>query len=426
MITYDIIIPFWRKEGIMYIRELNIEEFNSFAENNEYSTYHQTVDYAILKASYGYEYEIIGYVDNDNNIYAAALVLVKLIDGYLYAYIPEGPLIDYSNGKLVNDFTESLIKYYKKEDIAFIKINPPIVMGTINKKTHERKYNDNYKLVDNLLKAGWTKGEDNLYFDSILPRISPIVDLDNYDDSKLNKNARNKYNKGVRKGLVLELGNIDSLKYLSEFTKKKTSKDDFYFNDYYNVFIKNHKADLFVVSIDYEKYTINSQAAYKKELDKNSRLKDKVIKKPGTRNINTKMNSDKTLLSYKEDIAIASKYLLKNEKTVIAAALVIKNGDTINIRISGYDKNFASFSPNYFLYHEILKYYHNEYKYADLNGMTGDLSKECKYHGLNQFKIGFNPTINEYAGEFDIIINKHIYNKLKTKGLLDKEFKNNK
>lgn len=407
----------------MFIRELSPKEFENYANKNEYSNYHQTGEYALLKVSNNYEYEYIGYLDDDNNIYAAALVLVKLLDGYLYAYIPEGPLMDYSNGKLVEDFTKALIKYYKKEHIAFIKINPSIILGTIDRKTHIRSYNDNFKLTNNIVNAGFTKCEDSINFESILPRINPIIDLDEYSEDNLNKNTRNKIKKGIRKGLTIELGTEKDISYLSEFTKRKTNKNDFYFNDYYNIFAKEEKADLFLVSIDYNKYILNSQEAYTKELNKNSLLREKVIRKPGTRNINTKMNSDKTLLSYKEDIALATKYVLEKEKTFIAAALVIKHNDKITIRISGYDKKFGTFSPNYFLYNEILKYYKGKYKYADLNGITGDFSKESKYHGLNEFKIGFNPTIYEYAGEYDLIINKSTYSYLKKKGIYQKEFK---
>ena len=406
----------------MYIRELSPKEFENYAKTNEYDNYHQTGEYALLKVSNDYEFEYIGYVDDDNNIYAAALVLVKLIDGYLYAYIPEGPLMDYSDGKLVQDFTKALIKYYKKEHITFIKINPSIKIGTIDIKTHQRKYNDNYKLANNLIEAGFKKCDDTIYFESILPRINPIINLDNYDESVLNKNTRNKIRKGQRKGLTIEIGNATDTSYLQEFTKRKTNKNDFYFNDYYNCFAKSDKADLFLVKIDYNKYIVNSQEAYQKELNKNTKLKEKVIRTPGTRNINTKMNSDKTLLSYKEDIALATKYVLENTNTCIAAALVIKHNDTITIRISGYDKKFGTFSPNYFLYNEIFKYYKGKYKYADLNGITGDFSKENKYHGLNEFKLGFNPTIYEYTSEYDLIINKSTYNYLKRKGLYDKEF----
>ena len=121
----------------MNIRELTIEEFENFAVNNKLNNFHQTFDYALLKAENDYEYEIIGYC-KDEKIYAAALVLVKLIDGYLYAYIPEGFLIDYENYELLESFTKALYMYYKKEDITFIKINPRIVLSETNAKQIEK------------------------------------------------------------------------------------------------------------------------------------------------------------------------------------------------------------------------------------------------------------------------------------------------
>ena len=122
-----------KERGInMHIRELTVDEFNSFAKENELSTYHQTVEYALLKIEHEYEYEIIGYIGDDGKIKAAAIVLVKLLNGYLYAYIPEGMLIDFHDERLVKSFTNELLKYYKKESISFIKINPPVVVSEID------------------------------------------------------------------------------------------------------------------------------------------------------------------------------------------------------------------------------------------------------------------------------------------------------
>ena len=138
------------------------------------------------------------------------------------------------------------------------------------------------------------------------------------------------------------------------------------------------------------------------------------------------MNSDKTLMSYKGDIALANKYLLNNEKIYCAGALVIKWQDQITILVSGYDKKYKDFAPNYFLYYEILMYYKGKYKYACLNGISGDFSKTGKYKGLNSFKLGFDPDIYEYIGEFDLILNKINYYFLNKKNLINKEFKKNK
>ncbi len=54
--------------------------------------------------------------------------------------------------------------------------------------------------------------------------------------------------------------------------------------------------------------------------------------------------------------------------------------------------------------------------------MTGDLNSNNLYYGLNQFKIGFNPEVYEYIGEYDLIINENDYSYLKETGTLAKEF----
>ena len=409
----------------MYIREISLTEFKEFAENNEYANFRQTLSYAVLKAENDYEYEIIGYCDNDNNIYAAAVVLVKLIDGYLYAYIPSGFLADYTNEGLITEFTEALYKYYKKEAIVFIKINPSVPIADINPKNHNINYNDNYHIVRTLEKAGYNKIIEQNGFESVLPKVNALIDLDNFNINNLSKNTKNKIRKGIRKGLTIEKGTIDNINILKEFVKKKIKRSEYYYNDYFNIFSKENAVDYFLISIDYDKYIINSQDAYNKELKKNQFLNEKVINNPNDKNINTKMNSDKTLNAYKNDIAIASKNILENNKEYIAAALVIKYKNTATIIISGYDKKYKDFAPNYYLYYELCNYYQNEFKYLDLNGLTSDFSINNRYYGLNNFKLGFNPKVYEYIGEFDLIINNRVYNHLVKKGLLEKEFKNN-
>ena len=95
----------------------------------------------------------------------------------------------------------------------------------------------------------------------------------------------------------------------------------------------------------------------------------------------------------------------------------------VHIVISGYSKLYGNLNPNYFLHNEIIKYYKKEYKYLDLNGLTGDFNTSNPYKGLNDFKIGFNPSIYEFIGEFDLVINQKKYDFLLSTGMLTKEFK---
>ena len=405
----------------MYIKELSLMEFIEYSKDNIIGNYYQSINYAMLKAEEGYEYEYIGLVDN-TDIIAASLILYKKIGNTFYGYSPRGFLIDYSNPIILEKFTNLIKDYYKKKNFTFIKINPEIAIGKLNKKTLNFEYNENYNVINNLNRCGYKKLKSNLYFESLLPRINAIVNLQELDVNNFTKNTRNKIKKAIRKGLTLEKAGQDKIPILTNFLKGNLSKDLYYYNDLYNVFNKSDDVDFFLVKVDYKKYLINSQHYYNNELNNNIYLNNKMVSKNNPSVINAKMQSDKALLAYKNDIAEASKYLNTNIETYVAGAIVIKYNNRITIQFSGFDRNLKRYSANYFLYFAILAYYQQDFKYADLNGITADFDKNSPYHGLNRFKMGFNPDIYEYIGEFDLVINENTYNHLLKNGSLAKEF----
>lgn len=404
----------------MFIREMSLAEFKEFANTHFIGNFHESINYALIKAEEGFEYEFIAYGADD--IVGAALILYKKIGSVYFGYSPRGFLIDYSNDYLLEDFTNKIKEYYKNRNFAFIKINPEIAIAKLNKDTMNFKYNENYKIIDMLTKNGYKKLKNNMNFEALLPRVNAIIKLDGYDYNNLSKNTRNKVKKGIRKGLILEKANPDKLNIFYKFIKNKINRDEYYYNDFYNVFSKTLDVDLMLVKVDYKAFLINAQEAYNEELRRNASFNNILITNNNANAINAKMNSDKALLSYKNDIAEASKNLNTGLETYVAGALVIKHQNRVIIQISGFNKAMSRFSPNYFLYYALIKYYQQEYKYLDLNGITADLSKENHYYGLNRFKMGFNPDVYEYIGEFDLVIDEKQYDKLLKSGLLAKEF----
>ena len=403
----------------MNIKELSYDEFKNFAETHFIGNFHQSINYALLKAEEGYEYEFIGYEDEDG-LKAASLILYKKINGIYYGYAPRGFLIDYSNKFLLKKFTEEIIDYYENKGFAFIKINPEVAISKLSKDGFIN--NSNYNIIENLTTLGYKKLKNNMAFESLLPRVNAIVNLSDFKPEILNKNTRNKIRKGVRKGLTMEIAGPEKLDIFYNFISNKIDKDAYYYKDLYNVFSKTDDIDLVLVKIDYKKCLMNSQDQYNYELDNNTYLNNKLIGEPYSNTINKKMNSDKVLLSYKNDIAEAAKHLDDVTDTYVAGAIIIKHQNRITIQISGFNRSMSRFSPNYYLYYAILAYYSNNYKYADLNGVTGDMSRDSKYYGLNRFKLGFKPDVYEYIGEFDLIIDKFAYNSLLKSGALAKEF----
>ena len=407
----------------MNLRTLSIEEFTAFQQNNPLSNFYQTANYGMLMAENGYDYDLIGLVDDNNNIHAASLILLKPIGiKCFYGYAPRGFLLDYNDTSLVKEFTEQIKNYYYEKNVIFIKINPNIPIGKINTEDFLITYNDNKNIIDTLTNNGYKKLADNLYFEAQLPRYNAFINLKEYNSDNLDKNTKNKIKKGIRKGLKFELVSKDKIKDFYNLMKNKKDNNEYYYQDYYTVFSKNDNIDLFLVSIDYNEFLLNSQYVYDEEASKNSKLNEKLARSNKERNINAKMNSDKVLLSYKNDIMEATKGITNNEKIYLAGALVVKHNNMVSIIFSAFDKSYKRFAPNYFLHYSIIKYYQDNYDYLDLNGVVGNFEVDNPYSGLNRFKLGFKPKIYEFIGEFDLIIEPKSYEILLRNGILAKTF----
>lgn len=407
----------------MSIRELTIDEFNAFVRNSPLGTHYQTFNYALLMGENGYEYELVGMFNEYNQLKAASLILFKNLKmHYKYGYAPKGFILDYFNQEIVSEFATLLKSYYKKKKVVFIKVNPEIAISEIDKESGLKTYNWNYNILEIMEKAGFKKLKDNLYFESILPRFSAVVSLKNYSMNSVSKNTRNKIRRAHHKGLHIELAEKSGIDILQKFIKNKRTINEYYYKDYYNVFKKDDMIDLFLVSIDSEEFLMNSRELYEKELEINNRLVSLLNRENNKRNLNKKMDSDRKILNYKQDVKFATELNTKKDKVYIAGALVIKYQNRVQILMSGYDKKYKRFEANYYLHDEILKYYQKNYDYAELNGLTGDFSKENPYLGLNEFKIGFNPRIYEYIGEFDLPLNEKKYMKMRSNGELAKIF----
>ena len=136
----------------MNLKEMSLAEFKEFASTHFIGNFHESINYALIKAEEGYEYEFISY--GADEVVAAALILYKKIGNIYFGYSPRGFLINYSNEYLLEEFTRKVKEYYKKRGFAFIKINPKIAVAKLNKKTMSFEYNENYRIIDILTKCG--------------------------------------------------------------------------------------------------------------------------------------------------------------------------------------------------------------------------------------------------------------------------------
>lgn len=406
------------------VREITKDDFNTFSHTHILKNMYQTVEYAKLMERNGYKPMFIGGFE-DNTIVAGGLILIKNIGTFKYGYSPRGFLIDYSDSERLNDFTKKLQNFLSKKSIVFVKINPEVTYALVNNVGEKQINTNNEYIVDTLESLGYKKLKDNLYFESLLPKYNPIINLVNYNNSILSKNLKNKIDYGSKKGIELVEGSIEDMPKVYNLIKHKRPKPISYFEDYYTIYNEKDMMDLLLLNINNNEYLKTIKEEYEKESEINSEANIQFQKNPGNSTLyDKKMISDKKINDLNNEIAIITDKLQRNIlNETFAVALVIKYHNRAYLLISGFDKNFGRINANDILYHKILEKYKNEgYRFFDLNGITGDFSDTNPYKSLNEFKLQFNPSIFEYIGEFDLIINKSVYKFMLNSNLLAKEF----
>lgn len=427
----------------MKIVTLNKDEFTNFARDHKYGNFYQTKEYCSLMRNFGFGTHYLGFLDNSNALIGATLILYKELPAtkeYKYGYAPRGFLIDYTNKELVKSISNELRKLLQKQKFIYIKIDPMVILNELNEKAEVIYKNPNAEeIIMTLKENGYVHYGFNTYFETMKARNNAFIRLEkdfNGLYETFDKETRNKIKKAKKQGIEIYKDSLtNDVNTIFEFIKEKHNRSKEYYQQLYNLFSENNMIDIYYSRINIEKFLANSQENYEKELQLNNRLAElmqdlKTKEKDKRKLVNMKMESDKNLYRDKKTILFASN-LLKNgkEEITIGGTIIIKYKKGINLLIDGYDKNFSQFNSNYLIKWEIIKEYATKgYLYFNLNGVTRDFIN-CsipKFNGLNASKIGYNSTIIEYIGEFDLVINKQIYDqRIKKANIIQKRDNSN-
>ena len=409
----------------MRIVELSNTEFDEYAKTHPLSSYCEASKYALVMTDYGYSYDYIGMVDDNNRIQAAALILTKKIKGNIKdGYSPKGFLINFYDKDLLRIFLKLLTDHYKKKDFIFIKFNPEIIIGETtlqNKLT--MNYNGNVRIIDDLKAYNVKRRLELKEFNLMMPKFNAYIDLKNFNIKNIDRNFRKKIKRGLERGMYLSVGGAKEIDVLYGFTKNKSKRPISYFRNMYNVFSRDNSIDLVFIKIDFQKYLNNIRKRYDQEQINNENWNSLLQKNPGERRyVSRKMNSDRESESLKAKIIYATNELKKHSEVIVAAALVVKYRNRVSIIASGYNEAYKKENPNHLLHYLIIERYKQFFSFCDFGGVTGTFDETSQYQGLNNFKIKFNSKIYEYIGEFDLICSERVFKKLIKTSFIEDEF----
>ncbi len=413
----------------MKIITLDEISFDKFASTHKYRNYYQTSAYGKTIKNHGYDIHYIGIIDDSGNLLGASLLLYKeVMMNYKIAYAPRGFLLDYTNINNLKEFSTRLKKLLGKQGFISITIDPYLPVNIRNKDGKIMNINNDSNIaLENLKASGYNYLGPNLFFESKKPRFEAIITLN--DDIKdiyqsFEKRVRHKIKKAIRSGVEIYKGGKEELDLFYELIKKKYDKSLSYYIDFYNNFENN--IDLYFAKLNTETFVITSRLQYEREIEVNNDLANKIqnSKNENTKKklINEKMESDKLVNTYKKNLVWATNLLKENpEGLIIGTSLNLTYDNVGYLIIEGFNQNFKTLNPNYLIKWKMVNDYKNKnFKYINLNAVSGEFNKITKYSGLNEMKLGFNSLVTEYIGEFELIVSPLPYNLYKN---LNKEKK---
>ena len=408
----------------MKLVTLNQQQFNKYASSHRYRSYYQTSAYGLSMLKLGYNVHYFGIVDGTNSLIGATMILYKeVFMNNKIAYAPRGILFDYSDSKKVKELAECLKNLLGKQGFMLLRMDPYIPISIHSNDGNLINMNNQESIIlENLATAKFEYKGKNLYFENEKPRWEALVLLNKNEEvlfESFDKRTRNKIRRAKNIGIEVYNDTTKDIKDLYEFVGKKDKKPI----KYYEALVKNfgENIDVYYAKINTETFIINSRKMYENELLNNEQLAERIQQyAPNDRErqntLNKKMESDKLVCSYKNNMLLATK-LLKNhpEGILLGGALVIKYDNAAYIISDGYNEKFSSLNASYLIKWQMISDYNRQgLKYLNMNAVVGEFEKKNQYSGLNEMKLGFNTIVTEYIGEFDLILNNFTYNLFKS------------
>lgn len=401
---------------------LNEKEFTEFEQNHELGSFYQTVKWGKLKKTNGWNYYLVGVKEN-KKIIAGALILKKNVLSRLsILYSPRGFLLDYKNYELLEFFTKNIKKFAKKQHAIFVKIDPTIIYKERNKDGNLVNNGiDNSNIIDSLKELGF---KHNGFIDvgNLQPRFAFTLDLNgkSIDEiyNKMETTTKQMIKKDESFGIKTRVMKKDELNKFKDVMEKTSIRRNFidrpleYYKNMLDIF--KEEIEILFAEINIEEYLNNLNNRKKEEEKKLDNIKDdlKTRKFANNKKANNKINEIQIIIdSLDKKINIANNMKKDGNVVLLGALMFIFHGKEVLSLFGGAYGEYRDFMPAYMLNWDMIKYA-KEHDYAKYNfyGISDVFNnKNENMYGLFEFKKGFDGVVEEYIGEFNLIVSKFWY-----------------
>ena len=379
----------------MYRYQIGIPtlEYDQFVKEHELVNVLQSSAWEEVKSDW--QHEKFGAYRGDKLLATASILIKTLPLGYRMFYIPRGPVLDYKDAELLNFVLQSIKSYARSKRAIFVIFDPSICLSQSSIKHEKIEYPENMAIIENLQRMGvrWSGKTDGMG-DTIQPRIQAKVYKENFIEDKLCKSTKQAIRSARNKGVEIQIGRDELLESFSFLMKKTEKRKDIYLRNeaYYKKLLDNFKDKAYITlaTLDIAKRLRELE----EQLAKNLALEEAFTESTRTSKVEAQKKEKERLV---EERDFLQRYLNEEKSNIpLAATLSLEFGNTSVNLYAGMDDAFKRYNAPILTWYETARYaFERGMVWQNLGGVENSLNG-----GLYHFKEKFNPTIEEYLGEF--------------------------
>ena len=381
----------------MYRYQIGIPtlEYDQFVKEHELVNVLQSSAWEEVKSDW--QHEKFGAYREDKLLATASILIKTLPLGYRMFYIPRGPVLDYKNAELLNFVLQSIKSYARSKRAIFVIFDPSICLSQSSIKHEKTEYPENMAIIESLQRMGvrWSGKTDGMG-DTIQPRIQAKIYKENFAEDKLCKSTKQAIRSSRNKGVEIQIGGVELLESFSFLMKKTEKRKDIHLRNeaYYKKLLDNFKDKAYITlaTLDIAKRLRELE----EQLAKNLALEEAFTESTRTSKVEAQKKEKERLV---EERDFLQRYLNEEKSNIpLAATLSLEFGNTSVNLYAGMDDAFKRYNAPILTWYETARYaFERGMVWQNLGGVENSLNG-----GLYHFKEKFNPTIEEYLGEFTI------------------------
>lgn len=381
--------------------DTDTKALDEFVMNSDQNSLLQCSPWAKIKNNWDH---LFTSVTLDEKIVGTALVLIrKLPLNLTLFYIPKGPVMDYSNKELVTFYFNELKKVAKKRKAVEILFDPIVLSRkyAYKDKNKDNPYMNN-DVVEYLKSLGIKhKGYTLNINETIQPRFNAETEVVEDYFSKLPHKTVKRMEMATHKGNEIYegpeyLSDFATAMHYTEVRKQVGLRNEEYFKNMCDVY--GDKAIVMVTKLNLPKAIKNLEDTINENKEK---LNDPAYGKNRRAAVSLDIENDsKELEKLKEDYKREGV-----DEVITCGTLAVYNDNLMEIFYMGNHTDYLRTFASYLLYGKCIERCKDlGIKTCSFGGIEGTLND-----GLTAFKSNWNMNVEEYIGEFSMILNPFMY-----------------